>query len=172
MLSTASRWKGTNTARLMDAYVADALAYWGLSAATALTAPVGGKLLMAMSVGPQAGANWVVAGGAAGAINPFNGEGIAYAYETGRLAADHVHDALVAGDLSLLHRYPETLEDVYGDYYRVGRVFVRAIGHPAVMRTLVRTGMRSRPLMEWVLRVMSNLVDPSERILAHWGRLV
>ena len=33
---------------------------------------------------------------AAGAINPFNGEGIAYAYETGRIAARHVERALAA----------------------------------------------------------------------------
>ena len=163
LLSTASRWKGTNTSQLMEAYVGSAPGYWGLSPETALTEPVGGKLLMALSVGPRAGANWVLAGDAMGAINPFNGEGIAYAYETGRMAAHHVHAALAGGDLSLLQRYPQTLDDVYGDYYRVGRVFVRAIGNPAVMRTLARTGMRSRPLMEWVLKVMANLVDPTER---------
>ena len=32
---------------------------------------------------PAVGPNWIAVGDAAGAINPFNGEGIAYAYETG-----------------------------------------------------------------------------------------
>ena len=44
-------------------------------------------LPMGLSVGPVVGPNWVLVGDAAGAINPFNGEGIDYALETGRLAA-------------------------------------------------------------------------------------
>ena len=35
-----------------------------------------------------------IAGDASGAINPFNGEGIAYGYETGRLAAAALGHAL------------------------------------------------------------------------------
>jgi hypothetical protein len=57
-----------------------------------------------------------------------------------------------------LQGYPQALEDAYGDYYRVARAFVRAIGRPVAMRTLVGTGMRFRPVMEWTLRVMANLL--------------
>ena len=39
---------------------------------------------------------------------------------------------------------------------------MRAIGNPALMRELTRVGMRSRPLMEWVLRIMANLLRPDE----------
>ncbi|MCH7527506.1 MAG: amidohydrolase family protein, partial [Planctomycetes bacterium] len=53
--------------------------------------------------------------------------------------------------------------DPTGDYNRVARVFLSAIGRPAVMRTLTRTGLRSRPLMEWVLKVMANLLEPEDR---------
>jgi geranylgeranyl reductase family protein len=163
VLSTFHRWKDINTSTLMDALVAAAPPAWEISPESSLGDPKGGKLPMSFSVGPKAGPNWVVVGDAAGAINPFNGEGIAYAYETGRIAARHVHAALAAGDRTLLQAYPQELEDVYGLYYRVARAFVRAIGRPGVMRTLTRVGLRSRPLMEWVLRVMANLVDPSER---------
>jgi hypothetical protein len=34
------------------------------------------------------------------------------------------------------------------------------------MRTLTTVGMRSRPLMEWVLKVMANLLEPEERGMA------
>jgi hypothetical protein len=34
------------------------------------------------------------------------------------------------------------------------------------MRALTRTGLRSRPLMEWVLRTMANLLRPGERHVA------
>ncbi|MGZ5384609.1 MAG: geranylgeranyl reductase family protein [Acidimicrobiia bacterium] len=163
LLSTFRQWKSINTTDMMAAYVASAPDYWGLSQETALSKPRGGKLSMALSVGPYAGSNWVLVGDAVGAINPWNGEGIAYAYETGRMAADHVHQALAAGDLGLLKRYPQELEDTYGLYYRMARIFVKAIGHPQVMWTLAHVGLRSRPLMEWVLKVMSNLLEPEER---------
>ena len=117
---------------------------------------------MGFSVGPRVGPTWLVVGDAAGAINPFNGEGIAYAYETGRLAADALELALAHGDGLALRRYEEQLDEIYGLYFKVARVFVRAIGNPAVMRELTRVGMHSHTLMEWVLRIMANLLRPDE----------
>ncbi|HLI25347.1 MAG TPA: hypothetical protein VKU91_10345, partial [Acidimicrobiales bacterium] len=46
--------------------------------------------------------------------------------------------------------------------YRVARAFVHIIGRPELMRVLVSTGMRSRSLMEWILRIMANLLRPDE----------
>ena len=100
-------------------------------------------------------------GDAAGSINPFNGEGISYAYETGRMVAGAVHEAL-EGDGLALQRYPDRLEEIYGDYFKVARTFVKVIGNPAIMREVTRIGMHSRPLMEWVLRIMANLLRPDE----------
>ena len=163
LLSTFTRWKHVNTTRMMADYAATAPGYWELSEETKLTQPVGGKLTMSFSKGPLVGANWVTVGDAAGAINPWNGEGISYAYETGRIAADHVGQALGAGDLSLLRRYPQYLEDEYGLYYQMARIFVTLIGHPTVMRTLAHTGLHNRSLMEWTLKVMANLLDEDDK---------
>ena len=117
---------------------------------------------MSMSVGPHAGPTYVVIGDAGGSINPFNGEGIAYAYETGRFAATAVDAALTSGDGMALQDYPAQLQDAYGLYFRVARAFVKIIGRPELMRALVGTSMRSRTLMEWVLRIMANLLRPEE----------
>ena len=111
---------------------------------------------------PRVGPTFVVTGDAAGFVNPFNGEGISVAYETGRLAADAIDLALTTGDGMALSTYDTRLEEVYGLYFKVARVFVRAIGNPAVMRELSRVGMQSRTLMEWVLRIMANLLRPEE----------
>ena len=116
---------------------------------------------MSVSVGPKIGRNLVLVGDASGAVNPFNGEGIDYAYETGRMAARHIAEAATT-ETGSLASYATELEDVYGDYHRVARVFVKAIGNPAVMRTLTTVGLRSKPLMEWTLKVMANLLDPEE----------
>jgi geranylgeranyl reductase family protein len=162
LLSTFSGWKSVNTSQLMDAFVATAPARWGISPDTACGAPTGGKLPTGGSVRPATGPTWVVVGDAGAAINPFNGEGIAYAYETGRIAAEALDVALATDDGLALQRYPQRLEELYGLYFKVARAFVKAIGNPAVMRELTRVGMRSRTLMEWVLRIMANLLRPDE----------
>ena len=163
VVSTFHRWHAVNTRELMGALLATAPPSWRLGPDTAQGPVAGGMLPMGLSVGPVVGPNWVLAGDAAGAINPFNGEGIAYALETGRLAAAQAHRALAEGDLGLLQAYRRDLADRFGLYYRTGRVFMRALGRPGVMRALTRVGFRSRSLMEWTLRVMSNLLDPAER---------
>lgn len=165
LLSTFKRWKHVNTTKMMRDYVRVAPGYWELGEAARLSDPTGGKLTMSFAKGPLVGRNWVMVGDAAGAINPWNGEGISYAYETGRIASRYVSQALAADELGLLHRYPDHLADEYGLYYKMARVFVKAIGNPAVMRTLAHTGLRNRPLMEWTLKVMSNLLDENDRHL-------
>jgi geranylgeranyl reductase family protein len=90
LLTTFKRWKHVNTTHMMADYAATAPAYWELSEESKLTNPVGGKLTMSFSKGPLVGSNWITIGDAAGSINPWNGEGISYAYETGRMAAEHV----------------------------------------------------------------------------------
>jgi geranylgeranyl reductase family protein len=162
LLSTFNQWKSVNTSHLMEAFVDYAPASWGISPATSCGPPTGGRLPMALSVGPHAGPTYLVVGDAGGAINPFNGEGIAYAYETGRMAADAVALALSTGDGLALQTYEERIQAEYALYYKVARAFVKIIGHPELMRALVSTGMRSRTLMEWILRIMANLLRPEE----------
>ncbi len=162
LLDTFTGFKAINTSRLMDAFVATAPKRWGISPETSCGPPTGGKLPTGGSVLPKVGPTWIVAGDAAGSINPFNGEGIAYAYETGRMVAETVDEALRTGDGLALARYPDRLDEIYGLYFKTARIFVKIIGNPAIMRELTRVGMHSRTLMEWVLRIMANLLRPDE----------
>jgi flavin-dependent dehydrogenase len=127
-----------------------------------LAPPTGGRLPMAGSVNPKVGPNWLVVGDAAGSINPFNGEGIDYAYETARMAADLIDEALRDGSALPLQRYPALLAAEYGLYFKVARAFAKIIGQPVLMRELTRVGMRSESLMAWVLRIMANLLRDDE----------
>ena len=115
---------------------------------------------MGLSVGPRVGPDWLVVGDAAGSINPFNGEGIAYGYETGRMAAEAIAATLSTSSLEGLGGYEEQLQAAYGRYYAVARAFVKAIGNPKIMRACVRSGMYVPPVMEWMLRIMANLTRP------------
>ncbi len=162
LLSTFKHYKEINTTHLLNEYVATAPSYWAISADTAVGRATGGRLPMGGSVGPKAGPGWLLAGDSAGTVNPFNGEGIDYAYETGRMAAGVISDAIRLGDPSLLERYPELLDAEYGRYFKVARLFTKVIGRPALMRELTRVGLHSKPLMEWVLRIMANLMRPDE----------
>ncbi len=162
LLSTFRDFKSVNTTHLLQEYVATAPEYWGLSPEPACGKPTSGRLPMGGSVGPKAGPTWLVVGDAAGTVNPFNGEGIDYAYETGRLAAEVIHEAIDGSDPLVLQTYERRLQAEYALYFKVARLFARVIGRPALMRELTRVGMRSRTLMEWVLRIMANILRPDE----------
>ena len=104
----------------------------------------------------------LVVGDAAGSVNPFNGEGIDYAYETARMAAQVLTEAIRNNDPTALQRYQTLIDDEFGQYFKVARLFARVIGRPTIMRELSRVGMNNRTLMEWVVRIMSNLLRPDE----------
>ncbi len=91
-------------------------------------------------------------------MNPFNGEGIAYGYESGRLAAGVLGEALLADDPAALALYDERLDAAYGDYYRVARAFVKLISDPKVMQVCVSTGFRIPIIMRELLKIMANLM--------------
>jgi len=162
LLSTFRDFKSVNTSHLMDEWAATAPEHWGIDPGAILAPATGGRLPMAGSIEPKVGPNFVVVGDASGSVNPFNGEGIDYAYETGRLAATLLDEALSTGNGLALARYPHLLEEEYGLYFKVARLFVKLIGNPAVMKELTRVGMQSRSLMDWVLRIMANLLRPDE----------
>jgi menaquinone-9 beta-reductase len=162
LLSTFRDYRSVNTSHLLDEFALTAPDHWQIGPETKVGEPTGGRLPMAGSVSPKVGPSWIVIGDAAGSINPFNGEGIDYAYETGRMAAGLLDESLTTGDARALLTYPQLLDDEYGLYFRVARAFTKVIGRPAVMRELTRVGMHSRSLMEWVLRIMANLLREDE----------
>src|SRR5262249_57687140 len=75
----------------------------------------------------------LVTGDAAGLVNPFTGEGIAYALESGEIAAHVITQALArphaAATEHVLQTYPAALKDAYGGYYALGRAFLHLIGN-------------------------------------------
>ena len=162
LLSTFRDFKSVNTTHLLDAYAHQVADRWEIDPGNPECKATSGRIPMGGSVGPKAGPSYLVVGDASGSVNPFNGEGIDYAYETARMAAQVLHEALVTGDPTLLQSYTKMLDDEYGDYFKVARLFARVIGRPVLMRELTRAGMHSRTLMEWVLRIMANLLRPDE----------
>lgn len=122
-----------------------------------------GRLQLGWTVARPYGDGFVLIGDAAGLVNPFTGEGIAYAMETGKLAAGFVAEALASGDTTLLTGYQEALTETYGAYYRLGVTFLKMIRNPRLFRFLSATGMRSQKWMEFVTTFMANLPEEGGR---------
>lgn len=84
------------------------------------------------------------AGEAAGLVNPLTGEGIDYALESGRIAADHAAAFLMNGDRSpgafaaAGAAYERTLRRRFERLFAVCRVLRDVSGRPAVLNRLVR----------------------------------
>lgn len=123
----------------------------------------GAALPMAFNRTPHHHRGVLLLGDAGGMVNPFNGEGIAYAMESARLAAEVVVQALGRPDAAsrarALDAYPLALKDAWGGYYTLGRVFVQLIGHPKVMELATRHGLPRPVLMRLVLKLLANLTD-------------
>ena len=166
LLSTQDRWKHVNTTKLMEAFVAQAPASWCLDAGDLAAAPrPAAACPMGLAVGPRVGPDCIAAGDAAGAINPFNGEGIAYAYETGRLAAAAVSDALAGARPAAARR--ATSESLRGHLRPLlpGRPCLHHVhlDDPGSMRALRQhRACTAAAIMEWLLRIMGNYLRPDE----------
>jgi geranylgeranyl reductase family protein len=129
------------------------------------TGPVRGAALpMAFNRQPHYTRGLLLVGDAGGMVNPFNGEGIPYAMESGELAADVVEQALTRPEgparERVLQDYPDVLKATYGGYYTLGRVFVKLIGNPHVMQVATRHGLPHPLLMRFTLKLLANLTDP------------
>jgi geranylgeranyl reductase family protein len=162
LLSTFRDFKSVNTTHLLNEYAHMVADKWEIDPDNPTNKATSGRIPMGGSVGPKWGPTYLVVGDAAGSVNPFNGEGIDYAYETARIAADVLYQAISENDPAALQQYQTLLDAEYGQYFKVARLFARIIGRPAIMRELSRVGMQSRTLMEWVLRIMANLLRPDE----------
>ncbi len=169
LLSTGGAWKGVNTTKLQEYFVAQVADAWGLTDETCQGPPTGGRLPMGLAVGPRVGANTLMIGDASGTVNPFNGEGIAYGYESGRLAAGALGEALQTRDATALTIYDERIDAAYSDYYRVARAFVRLISEPKVLSVCVGAGLRIKPVMNELLAIMANLMSNDNRGPAEVG---
>jgi len=162
LLSTFRDFKSVNTTHLLEAFAEQIADRWDIDPSRPIRSAVSGRVPMGGSVSPNAGPTYLVVGDAAGAVNPFNGDGIAPALETGRIAAEVLHDALTTNDASALQQYSKRLDEEYGLYFKAARLFARVVGRPSVLRQLTRTGLHNRTLMEWIVKIMSNEVARHE----------
>ena len=164
ILNTTNAWQKTDYKDLLARWTRTMPGEWQFDEEHA-TGPVrGGALPMGFNRQPHYSRGVLLVGDAGGAVNPFNGEGIAYAMESGLLAAEVAVQALARPEgpsrERALQAYPEQMKAVYGGYYTLGRVFVHLIGNPQVMALATRHGLPRPLLMKFTLKLLANLTDP------------
>jgi flavin-dependent dehydrogenase len=159
LLNTFKRFKEISAKKVMDVFLAQLPPELGITEENAEGPLLSGPIPMGINRTPLAVPGLLLVGDAAGMTNPFNGEGIAYAMETGELAADLLTDALSKGRPAVAQMYPAVVKERYGRYFGAGTSWVRMIGNPSFMRFAVSHGFPRRRLMEFALRMMANLTD-------------
>lgn len=164
MLNTSSAFGKTDYKALLKAWLDNTPEEWGFRDAN-MTMPVKGAALpMAFNRQPAYTRGLVLVGDSAGMVNPFNGEGIAYAMEAGEMAADAIAEAHYRGvgtaaAEKALNGYPTQLKAAFGGYYRLGTVFVKLIGNPKIMHLCTTYGLPRKTLMRFVHKLLANLTD-------------
>ena len=145
LLSTFGGWRDVNLHNLQKDFIGSLPPEWDVNYDTVCSKPRGGRLFMGQSVWPPHGPGFLLTGDARRDDQPLQ-------RRRDRLRIrDRPHrrpphrrgapERLVAE----LDGYTEELEETYGPYYRLGRRFVKLIGHPVLMEKLVSVGMHSRP---------------------------
>ncbi|GAA3734886.1 geranylgeranyl reductase family protein [Micromonospora maritima] len=165
VLNSSSAFGKTNYRRLLTDWLANTPEDWGMTDEANAEGPIlGAALPMGFNRVPHYTRGVLLVGDSGGMVNPFNGEGIAYAMESGELAAEVVVQALArpagAERERALMAYPQELKARFGGYYRLGGIFVKLIGRPEVMRMATKHGMPHPMLMRFVLKLLANLTDP------------
>ena len=164
ILNTTKAWQDTDYKKLLASWTSAMPGDWQFDEAHA-TGPVrGGALPMGFNRTPHYTRGVLLVGDAAGAVNPFNGEGIAYAMESGFLAAEAALQALARPQglqrERALEGYATAMKDNYGGYFTLGRIFVNLIGHPTVMQLATKYGLPRPLLMKFTIKMLANLTDP------------
>ena len=135
-------------------------ASWGFTKENQVGGLVSAALPMAFNRKPHYADGLMLLGDAGGMVSPFNGEGIAQALLSGRLAAQAAAQAsartTTSGREQVLAQYPKALSSEMGGYYTLGRVFVALIEHPEVMRLCTRYGLPRKRLMKLVTKLLSD----------------
>ena len=180
LLNTSAAFGNTDYRDMLRKWLKAMPAEWGFTEENRTEPIRGAALPMGFNRTPHYHRGLLLAGDAGGMVNPFNGEGIAYAMESGEILARTIVQAFGRGRAAETERvlagYPAELRQAYGGYYALGRQFVKVIGRPGLMRYATKHSMAKPALMRFALKLLANLTDPhagdaSDRLINGLSRL-
>ena len=162
-LSSPARPTGLDYRAMFAAWMSNVPEEWGFTPDNQVGRLRGAALPMAFNRKPHYADGLLLVGDAGGMVSPFNGEGIAYALQAGRLAADALVQAAARRTVTAQDRalaaYPSAVREELGGYYSLGRAFAALIERPRVMRACVAYGLGRPTLMRLVMKLLSDCYD-------------
>ena len=162
LLSTSEYFRLYDYRKLVTEWAEGLPPEYGFTPENQVGTPRSGPLPMGFNRRPLARPGLMVIGDAAGVVNPFNGEGIAYAMETGKIAALVADETAATGDPRTTKAYTDHLREEYEGYFIMGRVFTRLLGKRGVMGALTKYALPNRIAMQFAFRILGNLTDPRD----------
>ncbi|MFI0407841.1 geranylgeranyl reductase family protein [Actinomadura sp. 3N508] len=148
--------------RLFTRWLAALPPTWGFTEENAVGPVRGAALPMGYSRRPHYLPGLLLVGDSGGMVNPSNGEGIAYALEAARIAAEVITAASAAPfPERVLRKYPSAIKHANGGPFTLGRAFTRAIDDPRIMRLATRHGLSRPALMRFALTIVGGLPAPA-----------
>jgi geranylgeranyl reductase family protein len=163
VLNSSAGFQKTDYRAMLTRWLDNTPEEWGLREDNAVGVTRGAALPMGFNRTPHYTRGLLLVGDSGGSVNPFNGEGIPYAMESGKFAAEAVVQGLArpAGPSRelALQAYPKRMRDEWGSYYRLGGAFVKMIGNPKIMSVCTKHGLPHPGLMRFVLKLLANLTD-------------
>ncbi len=164
ILNTSKAFQNVDYKDVLHRWLAQTPDEWGFREENLVGRIGSAALPMGFNRKPHYTRGVLLSGDSGGMVNPFNGEGIDYALESGHMAAETIVQALArpAGPAreQVLHGYAAALDAEYGGYFTLGRVFAKMIGNPTFMKQATRYGLPRTTLMKFTLKLMANLTDP------------
>lgn len=137
-----------------------------------IISPLRGAILRCGMKGasPLHGENILCIGETLGTTYPFTGEGTGKAMETGELAAEVIHNALAASDLTLLRQYPILLAQKLQPRYPGYQVAQRWFSHTWLNDFIAHRVQHSQFLQDAFTGLMTETVNP--RTIFSWQGLM
>lgn len=166
---------------VFETWMKNAPGDWDFSEENMLGPVRGAALPMAFNRKPLYARGLMLVGDAGGMVSPFNGEGIAYGIQAGRVAAEAIARGLAAPNKVARERdfmsYGEAMKEDLGGYYQLGRVFVNLIERPEIMHLCVHYGLGVDWLMKFVMKLLADCYEPHggdavDRVISGLTRLV
>ena len=163
LLNTSAAFQNIDYRALLRRWLAAMPAEWGFAEENR-TAPVRGAALpMGFNRTPHYTRGLLLAGDSGGMVNPFNGEGIAYALESGEIAARVIAQALARPTAASAERVLAGLSaDSPGQLRWVlhARPGLRElIGKPSFMQFATRHGVKRPAVMRLPMKLLGNLTE-------------
>jgi flavin-dependent dehydrogenase len=165
ILNSSKEFGKLDYKQVLREWTAGMPAEWGFTPENQVGEIRGAALPMGFNRTPHYSPGLLLLGDAGGMVSPFNGEGISYAMESARFAAEFILGASGRAAASSgtsdadahLAGYADYVREQWGSHFTLGRAFAALIGKPAVMKLALRTGMPIPVLMRFVVRLLANL---------------